>query len=97
MRKFIMGLTVLAGIVVTAAGAEAAPRFVAPSFAVPVEITSRALVVQPAQYYEEQPVPYFEDWRYREWRRREEFERFRRHEEWRHERHEAREHEHRGW
>ncbi len=85
MRKFLMGLTVLAGAIV-ALGANAAPRF-----SVPAPVVSAAALVQPVQYYE--------DWRHREWRRREEFERFRRHEEWRHERHEAREHEyeHRGW
>ncbi len=79
MRKFIVGLTVLAGTVGTALGADAAPRFVTPAPRV-----ASAVIVQPVQYYE--------DWRYREWRRREEMERFRRHEEWRHERHEAREH-----
>lgn len=88
MRKFLVGLTVLAGVVVTAAGAEAAPRF-----AGSVPVVSAATLLQPVQYYE--------DWRYREWRRREEFERERRHDEWRHERHaeheREREREHRGW
>ncbi len=84
MRKFLMGLTVLAGTVVATSGVNAAPRFAAP-----VPMVSDAALVQPVQYHE--------DWRYREWRRREELERFRRHEAWRHERHEAREHWHRGW
>jgi len=91
MRKFLLGLIVLAGVAVEvgANAANAAPRFVAP-----VPAVADAVLVQPVQYYE--------DWRYNEWRRREEFERFRRHEGWRHERHEAREHEereheHHGW
>ncbi len=91
MRRFLISLVVLAGAVVGlgANAANAAPRFVAPAL-----VVSDAAPVQPVQYYE--------DWRYNEWRRREEFERFRRHEGWRHERHEAREHEereheHHGW
>ncbi len=84
MRKILMGLTVLAGAVVAASGVDAAPRFMAP-----VSTVTSAAVVQPVRYHE--------DWRYREWRRREELERFRRHEEWRHERHEAREHRRHGW
>ncbi len=84
MRTFLLGLIVLAGAVVAASGADAAPRFAAS-----VSAVSGAGLSQTVQYRE--------DWRYREWRRHEEFERARRHAEWRHERHEAREHEHRGW
>ena len=89
MRKFLLGLTILAGGVVAASGADAAPRVTA---SLP-QMSDAGLL---------QTVQYREDWRYREWRRHEEFERARRHaewrhEEWRHERHEAREHEQRGW
>ena len=84
MRKILMGLTVLTGLAAAASAANAAPKFVAP-----MPMASGAATVQPVHYYE--------DWRYREWRRRQAFERFGRHQEWRHERREAREHWRRGW
>ena len=77
MRKFLMMMTVLAGAA-AATGAHAAPAAVALPGAA-LDVASQALadgaLVQPVQYYE--------DWRYREFRRHEAFERFRRHEEWR--------------
>ena len=74
MRTFLMGLLV-AGC--AAMGAQAAP--VGPKGA-PVPVLESAPQVQPVQYHE--------DWRHREWRRREAYERWRRHEarrEWRQE------------
>ena len=68
----------LAGTV-AASGANAAPRFMSP-----VPFVAAPPIVQPVQYYE--------DGRYRNWRRHEEIERFRRREAWRHERHEEHEH-----
>ena len=76
MRKFLFALAVLAGGA-AATGASAAPRAI-PLAAAPV--LDAAALVQPVQYY---PDP-----RYREFRRREAYERFRRHEarrEWRRE------------
>jgi len=87
MRKLLMGLTVLVGATAAVSGARAAPQL-----ASPIPLASGAAAVQPVHYY---PAQYDEDWRHREWRRHEEFERWRRHREWRHERHE--EYEHRGW
>lgn len=84
MRKFLLGLTVLAGVATTASVASAAPRFEGQ-----VPFASAAPVVQ--------LVHDGEDWRFREWRRHEEFERFRRRHEWRHERFEEHEHDRRGW
>ena len=78
MRKFLMAMTVLAGATV-AAGAHAAPVAALPS-GIHAAVSEGARV-QPVQYYGE-------DWRYREFRRREAYERFRRQEarrEWRHE------------
>lgn len=78
MRKFLMAMTVLAGATV-AAGAYAAPVAALPSGI--HAAASEGARVQPVQYYGE-------DWRYREFRRREAYERFRRHEarrEWRRE------------
>jgi len=68
MRKFFMVLTVFAGAVATAPGADAAPRW---SDLVPM--VSAPPTVQPVQYYGGG-----EEWRHREWRRREAYERFRR-------------------
>lgn len=70
MRKFLMTLAVLAGAAAVAPGANAA-QAVVPS-------ASRPVVVEGALV---QHVQYYEDWRFREQRRREEYERFRRHEE----------------
>ena len=78
MRKFLLALAVLAGGAATATGVSAAPRAI-PLAATPA--TDGAALVQPVQYYP--------DWRYREARRHEAYERFRRHEarrEWRQER-----------
>ncbi len=80
MRGLVFGLMALAGV--ASAPAHAAPH------AVPLLGLNSAPLIVPVQYYE--------DWRYREWRRREAFEHWRRHEQrerWR--RHEWR--EHRGW
>lgn len=87
MRKFLMGLTVLAGAVAVTPGADAAPRFVDP-----VPVASGQPAVQAVQYYGGR-----EEWRHREWRRREAFERFRRHEQWRHRHYEAYQHGRGGW
>ena len=86
MRKFLMGLTILAGAFAMTPGVHAAPRF-----ANPVRAASGQPAVQSVQYFGDR-----DDWRYREWRRREAFERYRRHEAWRHQRREAHEryHEH---
>ena len=73
MRKFLMTLAVLAGAAAVAPGANAAQAAVlAPGVSAPVVVEGTLL----------QPVQYREDWRFREQRRREEYERFRRHEEW---------------
>ncbi len=74
MRKFLMTLAVLAGAATVAHGANAAQDavVVVPSPHGPVVVEGTLL----------QPVQYREDWRFREQRRREEYERFRRHEEW---------------
>ena len=78
MRKLLMSLTVLAGTTVAAASAaNAAP------LASPIHVEAAMPHVQTVQYYE--------DWRYREWRRHEAWEHWRRHEEWR------RWHQYRGW
>jgi len=86
-----MVLTVFAGAVAASAGANAAPRS---SDLVPMAATQPT--VQPVQYYGGG-----EEWRHREWRRHEAYERFRRHEEWRHQRREAheryRDHDRHGW
>ena len=92
MRKFLMGLTVLAGAVTAGAAAQAAPHV-----ADPASVAASAPALQPAHYWMTEPAQYGEDWRHREWRRREEFERFRRHEAERHWRHEQRERYWRGW
>ncbi len=82
MRKFLMGLTILAGVA-------AVPAAQAASRAVPSPLAFDAPIVQPAQYYG--------DWRYREWRRHEAFERYRRHQWRRQHRFEEREYGRRGW
>lgn len=77
MKKFLLTLAVLAGGAVAANGASAAPRVI--PFAAAPAIDGAALV---------QPVQYYPDWRYREARRHEAYERFHRHEarrEWRRE------------
>ncbi len=84
MRKFLLGLTILAGAMASASIASAAPRFANPVLF--ASGTPAARLVNDG-----------EDWRYREWRRHAEFERFRRHHEWRRERFEEHEHERRGW
>ena len=69
MRKLLMGLLVAGGAAMGAAvatGARAAP------WAGPSDALAPAPRVQPVQYYE--------DWRHREWRRREAYERWRRQE-----------------
>ncbi len=73
-RKLLMGLTIVAGAMAATSGAGAATRYVSP-----VPLLSAPPAVQPVQDYD--------DWRHREWRRREAFERFQRREErrqWRH-------------
>lgn len=92
MRKFLMGLTVLAGAVTVGTAAQAAPRV-----ADPAPVAASAPALQPVHYWMAEPAQYWEDWRHREWRRREEFERFRRHQAERHWRHEQRERYSRGW
>ena len=89
MRKLLMGLTVLVGATAAASGARAALPLTSP-----VPPAFGAAAVQPV-HYDYYPAQYDGDWRYREWRRHEEFERWRRHREWRHERHEG--YERRGW
>lgn len=77
MRKFLLTLAVLAGAAAAASGASAAPRHI--PLAAATAVDASALV---------QPVQYYPDWRQREFRRREAYERFRRHEarrEWRRE------------
>ncbi len=69
MRNFILTLAVLAGGAAVATGASAAPHVI-PLAAAPG--ADGAALVQPVQYYP--------DWRYREARRHEAYERFRRHE-----------------
>ena len=78
MRKFLMMMTVLAGAA-AATGAYAAPATAVALPGAVLNVASQAL----ADGALAQPVQYYEDWRYREFRRREAFERFRRHEEWR--------------
>ncbi len=90
MRKLLM-FAVLAGATAAVSGARAAPQLSSP-----IPLASGAAAVQPVHYYY-RPAQYDEDWRHREWRRHEEFERWRRHREWRHERHEEFEHGYRGW
>ena len=82
MRKFLMALTGLAGVAAVPA-AQAAPR------AVPAPPAGDPAAVQPVQYHG--------DWRYREWRRHEAFERYRRHQWRRQHRFEEREYGRRGW
>ncbi len=77
MRKFLLTLAVLTGTAAAASGADAAPRAI-PIAATPAAVGTALL----------QPVQYYPDWRYREARRHEAYERFRRHEvrrEWRRE------------
>ena len=77
MRKFLM-MTVLAGAAaVSSAHAAPATALALPgtSGSAAGEALADGALVQPVQYYE--------DWRHREFRQREAFERFRRHEEWR--------------
>ena len=69
MRMFLLSLSILGGAAAAAAAAHATPG-VGP---IPL------LTGQPMMHN----VQYYEDWRYREWRRHEAFERWRRHEEWR--------------
>ena len=88
MRKLLMGLTVLVGATAVVSGARAAPQ------TSPIPLAAGAPVVQPVHYY---PAQYGEDWRHREWRRHEEFERWRRHQWWRHHHFEEREYGRRGW
>ncbi len=73
MRKFLMTLAVLTGAATVAPGANATQdaAVVVPSIHGPVMVEGTLL----------QPVQYREDWRFREQRRREDYERFRRHEE----------------
>ena len=76
MRKFLMGLTVLAGFVATSSGVSAAPGNIPVALGLPG--------IETVQYYGD----YRRDgWRHHEWRRREAFERHRRHAEWRRYRH----------
>lgn len=91
MRKLLLGLAVLLGATAAVSGARAAPPHGGP-----VPLTVGPTAVQRV-YYDASPAQYDEDWRYREWRRREEFERWRRHREWRHERHEEYRRDRRGW
>jgi len=86
MRSFLLGLAALAGVAAASPAVQAAPLLasLAPAYG--------DAAVQLVHYY---PAQYDEDWRHRQWRRHEEFERYRRHHEWRRERYE--EHEHRGW
>lgn len=86
MRKLLM-VTVLVGAAAAVSGARAAPRL-----AGPIPLASGPAVAQLAHYDRAQ---YDEEWRHREWRRHEEFERWRRHREWRHERRE--DYDRRGW
>lgn len=86
MRKLLMGLIVLVGATAAVSGARAASQ------AGPIPLAFGTPVAEPVHY---DRIQYDEDWRHREWRRHEEFERWRRHREWRHERRE--EYGHRGW
>ncbi len=86
MRKLLM-VTVLVG-------ATAVPGARATPYACPIPPVPAALVAQSVHYY---PTQYEEDWRHREWRRQEEFERWRRHQWRRHHRFEEREYGRRGW
>ncbi len=74
MKKFLLTLSVLAGAAL-APGAHAAPGALPHAVAAVPALDADALM---------QPVQYYPDWRYREWRRREAYERFRRRE-WRRE------------
>ena len=71
MRKFLMTLAVLAGAATMAHNANAARAVavVVPSMSGPVVVEGTLL----------QPVQYYDDWRFRDQRRREEYERIRRH------------------
>lgn len=81
MRKLLLTFAGLAGIAGAAAGcAQAAPSPVLADVADALPVVTDAPQVQPVQYYD--------DWRHREWRRREAYERWRRHEAWRRWRHE---------
>lgn len=71
MRKFLLTMAVLAGAAL-ATGAQAAPG-VLPHASLPAAMLDTGATVQPVQYYP--------DYRYREFRRREAYERFRRHQE----------------
>lgn len=86
MRKFLMGLTVLAGFVATSSGVSAAPHNVAVALGQPG--------VETVQYYGDYRR---DEWRHREWRRREAFERHRRHEDWRRYRHAEHDRYRYGW
>ena len=88
MRKLLMSLTVIAGAAL-AAGSVAHARPMSGPEAGPAAVL--VPMVAPAAPAEVVPVQYYEDWRHREWRRREAYERWRRHEEWR------RHHAYRGW
>jgi hypothetical protein len=77
MHKFLMMATVLAGAAAAASGAHAAPlaALARPGAVVAAPVLDGGALAQPVQYYE--------DFRHREFRRREAYERFRRHEDWR--------------
>ncbi len=68
MRKFLLSLTVLAGAAGAASGAQA-------SLANPIPVFDPPGHMQAVQYHD--------DWRRREWLRRERHEEWRRHQEWR--------------
>ncbi len=74
MRKFLMTLAVLAGAAAVAPGANAAQAVAVLPPGVSGPVVAEGTLLQPVQYHE--------DWRFREQRRREEYERVRRHEEW---------------
>ena len=74
MRKFLLVLTALASVAAVGRATQAAPVA-----AGSMSVLDRTALLQPVQYYE--------NWREREWHRREAFERFQRREarrEWRH-------------
>ena len=67
MRKFLLSLSVLGGAAAAASAAHATPAVG------PIPVLAGQPMLQNVQYYD--------DWRYREWRRHEAYERWRRHEE----------------
>ncbi len=71
MRKLLLSLSALVGAVAAVSSDAPAAQAAPVAFAV----TGGPARIQSVQYYE--------DWRRREWRRREDYERHRRHEEWR--------------